>query len=225
MELTGNKWLARQLRGSKTLREVVDKARRWFFDEKCMLLVDDIWRASDIGYNSLTTLKSMLSDECCLVYSTRDQRLRDSSDKIITFEPRDSLLASRMLRRHGGFGDSDARMSEEYENAFREILKECAGLPLALGIAGASVGKISEKKSREQKENTWADFAQELFQKRYSLKSGSTLDYSNLENIVDTSLNILAEDYREEFQALCHSEAADCAIGDASTCVECGKLG
>lgn len=200
---TGNKLLARQLRGLKTLEEVVDTACEWFYDAKCMLLVDDIWHLNGIGYDSLSTLKSMLSDECCLVYTTRDQRFKDFSDKIINFGSRDSILAGGMLRTHGGFGENDVLLSEENANAFQKMLEKCAGLPLALGIAGASVRKISVRKSMDRRESAWADYTVILSQKQYLLTSGWTPGYGELKKIVDVSLIILREDYREKFRALC----------------------
>lgn len=136
----------------------MDAARKWccgtwFCGAKFLFLVDDIWHVNGIGCDNLSTFKSTLSDEYCLVYTTRDQTFKDFSDRVINFESRDSVLAARMLRTHRGFGDSDVPMSKENANAFQTVLDDCAGLPLALGIAGASIRGIFDKKNKNQKKN------------------------------------------------------------------------
>lgn len=86
------------------------------------------------------------------IHKTRS-KFKYFSDKVIKFRPREPVFARRMLRTHGGFCRDDEPMSTENEIAFRNLLGICAGLPLALGIAGASVRKIAERKEKNQKQN------------------------------------------------------------------------
>lgn len=145
----------------------------------------------------------MLRDECCLVYTMRDQRLNEFSDRIINTEPRYLVLADHVPQARGGFGDSCVLMREENASAFRKIVDDCAGLPPALDTARSSVRKISDGNKNNQQETAWTEYARKLSQVQHFVTLGLTPLYVESRRIVDIFLNLLQEDCREEFRALC----------------------
>lgn len=143
------------------------------------------------------------------MYTTRDQGFKDFSDWVINFEPRDASLVHRVLRAHGGFGKSNMPTSKENANVFEAVLDLCAGLPLALGVAGASARKQAERYDSNKTQNAWADYVNDPSSNPDLLISSSTPAYGrNVTWIVDASFRILQnigedqENHEENFQAL-----------------------
>lgn len=171
------------------------------------------------GIDDVTSnLKVFISDGCCLLFTSRDERFSSVFDKIVKFERREASLARRMLRTFIGFDEYDESMSEEAEKASQDVLALCAGLPLALAIAGGVREKIAPKKENEQKQNAWADYSREFksLNQEFLISSWNVIDkpmedddasddYRNLTTIVEISLAILCsrdESFWERFEAL-----------------------
>lgn len=213
-ELTGNKLLARHLRTFKPkeiedrahmLQKTMEAARGWFQGRKCLFLIDDIWYVNDIDSGILRTFRSMLSDKYCMVYTTRDQRFIEHSDKVINFLPRNFQLSRQILLTYAEC--DDVMMSNDNEHAIRYVLNKCAGLPLALSIVGASVRTMVERNSIDQKQSAWADYCRKLSSNQDLPTPISTVDYPViLTAVVNASLDVVqkdSKDCREQFQALC----------------------
>lgn len=209
VERTGGERLAHTISDLSTLQQVTDKAARWFKPQKCLFLIDDIWCANGISSNVFTLLSSMLHEQSLLVYTTRDKRFLTAAHERVLFEAGEArgVLAQRMLKTHAGF-DVDVELTPTNREAFNGILDICKGLPLGLGIAGATVLRYCENR-KVDRQNAWNDYYQDLKSKEESIVMESAEQYGPLRQIVDSSLQVLESEnefgksFQEFFRALC----------------------
>lgn len=221
VEWTGGDRLARTIRSLTTLQEVTDKAARWFKPHISLFLIDDIWWVNGITSNVFTLLGSMLHNESLLVYTTRDKRFLRGAHKRVLFQARQArgVLAQRMLKTHAGFA-SNVELSSTNKEAFNGILDICNGLPLGLGIAGATVLKYCENR-QVNKQNAWDDYYHDLKSKEESIVMESAEQYGPLRLIVDSSLKVLESEkgfkktFQELFRALCVLQKQQSISGQA----------
>lgn len=187
VDLTGNERLAQRLRSLKSVEEATNKAATWFKGRKGLFLINDIWWLNGIDYSVLSALGTMAHDNCCLVYTTRDQKFVTSAHEVINFGSRDPVVARRMLLRHAG-SHGEGSLSGNNKDAFEAILRMCNGLPPALGIAGSSVLEISA--GHECKLDMWTTYLRDFVSE--DLTSGSFDAYGDLTKIVGISLKVLS---------------------------------
>lgn len=192
LEKSGGEHLARKVRALISLQEAAEDAERWFKGRSCLFMVDDVWCSNDINPKTFAALFNMVSETSRMVYTSRDQRLLRHADKVIRFEVKESqgATARSMLLKHAGL--SEERLDEQGTDALKGILATCAGLPLAIGIAGASVWK----KTQMCDPNEWRDVLAHVFEDMSSNRSHYMIDptlsdYGSLVSVVDSSLNVL----------------------------------
>ncbi|PXF39808.1 Vegetative incompatibility protein HET-E-1 [Gracilariopsis chorda] len=208
VDRTGNASLAKTIARIRLLQDAADKASNWFRPHTCLLLIDDIWWENGIDIEVLRVLCQMLNEESRIVFTSRDRRFLEGADSEIEFKETEarSVLARRMLMTHAGF-EGGTELGEKNEAAVGAILDMCQGLPLALGIAGASVRSILGTKRADQGQDAWSDFHEDLLSKRKNLLNTSH-EKNKLPNIVDISLEVLEKSsdgrsYQQLFKALC----------------------
>ncbi|PXF42703.1 Vegetative incompatibility protein HET-E-1 [Gracilariopsis chorda] len=204
---TGGRRLCRTIQGAKTVEEACDEARQWFEGRKCLFLVDDIWEVNGITPYELRKLGRMLNKKSLLVFTSRSKGFMEGVDKNVLFKEReDEELAQRMLMNHASIGNYTDLNSSNRE-AVKGILEICQGLPLALGIAGATVRSYCGSDMNDQ--DAWSNYYHDLKSKAKSIASGSTKLYGPLRRIVDRSLEVLDLESRFEktfedmFQGFC----------------------
>jgi TPR repeat protein len=123
----------------------------WFSGCCCLFVFDDIWETADSRTGYLVDLFQLVDSEegrhprsgSCLLYSTRNHEIGDLAESSsVEFSPRDPRgpEAERMLCAHAKQSkealcgvDGTGRAAVEY------VLDQCAGLPLALAVAGRAI--------------------------------------------------------------------------------------
>ena len=137
--------MVQEMRKASCLSDVVTKAAEWLEDRAVLLVCDNLWATdeNELGYALL--LKKMLRDalKSGFLISTRDRTIPHavsvspvSSDCVEPEGPR-----ARKILGKAAFGDNYEEIISNWdaEPEYVEILKICAGLPLAFGIAGSGV--------------------------------------------------------------------------------------
>ena len=136
---------AKDMGSTANLGNVVNRAAERLKSKVVLLVCDDLWPTNDNDLGYVSELKKMLRDapKSGLLISTRDRTIAHAvSNSPVSFEcvevqgPR-----ARKILGKAAFGDNCEKTISNWdaESEFVEILRVCAGLPLALGIAGSSV--------------------------------------------------------------------------------------
>ena len=191
--------LSRQLEQAKSIGEVVDGAAMWFKGRTILLVCDDIWEsdASQLGF--VPELKNTLRDapRSGLLVSTRDRNIaRAISDTPVDFVSLD-VQGPKALEILGksAFGKEWVNHTSRLTcNAkYMEILNVCAGLPLALGIAGRGISvEFKDCKDESAAISSYWDGLQE---RKLSHMQEPNLEYhpDGLIYVAEASLAICAE--------------------------------
>ncbi|CDF33320.1 WD40-repeat containing protein [Chondrus crispus] len=144
VRISGGREQGDKLSNLADLDGVLTGVKSWFSDHQCLFIFDDIWSRNNNDEKILLKLSSLASTAVRngqpaskVLYSTRDPTLSHLGEQV-KFEPREGPDAYDILIHTSGAsrGEVENPISRE---AFREILDMCAGLPLALNVAGASV--------------------------------------------------------------------------------------
>ena len=137
--------MAKDMISAAYLGEVVNRAAKWLKGKAVLLVCDDLWPAVDNELGYVRELKQMLRDspKSGLLISTRDRMIAHAvSSSPVNFEcvePRGSR-ARKILGKAASRDNCEEIISYwDAESEYVEIPKVCAGLPLALGIAGSGL--------------------------------------------------------------------------------------
>lgn len=104
-----------------------------------------------------------------------------------------------MLLTHAGFGSEDEpRWKTENQEAFYGVLDKCCGLPLLIGIAGATINEYGDQRQNEEQQDAWSIYHGKLNDGEKILVEGEAEEYGTLTSIVDRSLEVL--DRRNDFK-------------------------
>ncbi len=147
---SGGRNIAEDVESSASVRESAEKAALWFSGRACLFLCDDIWRADGRPQGFLEDLKLLLdtSAESKMVISTRDRTIAEEAGHKVLFEPR-SVHGATSLRIFLAYADALEVYAHEAENLSNEILAFCAGLPIALAVAGRLLGRYLQRASND----------------------------------------------------------------------------
>ena len=147
----------------------------------CLVILDDVWDHKHLHYFKLSAPKS------ALLVTTRIRDMLDPSVEVSTFpaEPARRLLAAWAKQ-------DPAKLPGEAE----EVVDKCAGLPLALAIAGGMVAAG----------HTWRHLRECIRQAELHRLKIKLLDYNdeyeNLFQVLDASVSCLEEKERHGYLAL-----------------------
>ncbi|CDF37667.1 WD40-repeat containing protein [Chondrus crispus] len=197
VEASGGNQAAAKMREQSELSRVLTKMRAWFNTRVCLFIIDDLWAVNGIDaciLQKLSTLAAATGDmrerRSRLLYSTRDSKLKHVG-KQVTFEPREREGGDsvHMLMLAGGANPEEAN-DPRCKKAVSEILKMCAGLPLALNVAGTGVRYMRDRWEGE-KSQAWEAYLSKM-KRRNTLRSESPEDgYSSLDATLHASLDIV----------------------------------
>ncbi|CDF38251.1 NB-ARC protein [Chondrus crispus] len=186
VEASGGNQASAKMREQTELSRVLTKMRAWFNTRVCLFIIDDVWAVNDIDACILQKL-SILADTAGdirersrLLYSTRDSELKQVG-KRVTFEPREREGSDsvHMLMLASGANPEEAN-DPRCKKAVSEILKLCAGLPLALNLAGTGVRYMRERWEGE-KSQAWEAYLSKM-KRLNTLRSESPEDgYASLD--------------------------------------------
>lgn len=162
--------LAQQVREIRKIDQAMAKAGTWFKDRRCLFLCDDLWsnEVSSTGYAA--ELKELVEggDGSCMVFSTRDHKIvtlvqPEHKVELTPLVP-DGSRSKCILCRHAGFGEEEIQQSSvDVGNSFKDVLLKCAGLPLALAVAGSAVFNLAAMSlSPENRLQAWEQFSKRL---------------------------------------------------------------
>ncbi|CDF33986.1 WD40-repeat containing protein [Chondrus crispus] len=197
VEASGGNQAAGKMREQSELSRVLTKMRAWFNTRACLFIIDDVWAMNGIDACILQKL-SILADTAGdsrersrLLYSTRDSELKQVG-KRVTFEPREREGSDsvHMLMLASGANPEEAN-DPRCKEAVREILKLCAGLPLALNVAGTGVRYMRDRWEGE-KSQAWEAYLSKM-KSRNTIRSESPGDgyLLSLDATLHASLEIL----------------------------------
>ena len=136
---------AKDMGSAPTLGNVVNRAAEWLKGKAVLLVCDDLWATDDKELGYVLELKKMLREapKSGLLISTRDRTIANAvSSSPVSFEcAQPEGPRARKILGKSAFGDSCEEIISNWnaESEYVEILRVCAGLPLALGIAGSGV--------------------------------------------------------------------------------------
>jgi NB-ARC domain len=128
-------------------------AASWFAGQCCLFICDDIWETDDNKTGYFDDLCMLVDSEdgrlaqsgSCLLFSTRNHEIGDLADagrvEFSAREPRGAeaqgmLCAHAKLTKEAMCGSND-----DGRAAFEFVLDQCAGLPLALAVAGRAIAE------------------------------------------------------------------------------------
>ncbi|CDF40582.1 WD40-repeat containing protein, partial [Chondrus crispus] len=146
VRISGGHEKADKLSNLAELDEVLAGVQAWFAGRRCLFIFDDVWSRNNNDERILFKLSSLArtavqngEPASRVLYSTRDPTLIDLGEQV-KFEAREGRSAYDMLIHASGAsrGEVEDPISRE---AFGEILDICAGLPLALNVAGVTVSQ------------------------------------------------------------------------------------
>ncbi|CDF32779.1 WD40-repeat containing protein [Chondrus crispus] len=146
VRISGGHEKADKLSNLAELDEVLAGVQAWFAGRRCLFIFDDVWSRNNNDERILFKLSSLArtavqngEPASRVLYSTRDPTLIDLGEQV-KFEAREGRNAYDMLIHASGAsrGEVEDPISRE---AFGEILDICAGLPLALNVAGVTVSQ------------------------------------------------------------------------------------
>ncbi|CDF38372.1 WD40-repeat containing protein [Chondrus crispus] len=177
---SGGKQVAAEMREQSELSRVLTEMRAWFNTRVCLFIIDDVWAVNGIDaciLQKLSTLAAATGDireRSRLLYSTRDPELKQVG-KRVTFEPREREGSDsvHMLMLASGANPEEAN-DPRCKEAVREILKLCAGLPLALNVAGTGVRYMRDRWEGE-KSQAWEAYLSKM-KSRNTIRSESPGD-------------------------------------------------
>ena len=215
---SGGKELAKEIRRASSLREVVCQTAGWLEDRAVLLVCDDLWATEHHQLGFVRELKQMLrlAPKSGLLISSRVRMiLLAASSSPVSFdcaEPQGSK--AREILGRAAFGDDWRQITSNWnaELEYVEILKVCAGLPLALGIAGSCVKSDYEdsKDASFSVKNYW----RRLDRGGLNQLQGVNFEYhvDGLKHVVEASLQLCEKwgfsggrntDMRRLFRSLC----------------------
>jgi hypothetical protein len=147
VKASGGKLLSSNIRLCQTAAEATRKAGPWFARRRCLFICDDLWSSATRKSGFIADLNEFarLCDASCFLFSTRDKDIAShaSSDPVAfkAREPR-GQEATEMFRKHAKMKETVLQgMGETGDVALAYLLDMCAGLPLALTIAGRSIAR------------------------------------------------------------------------------------
>ena len=209
VEASGGNRTAAEMRDQSVFSRVLAKVQAWYSGHVCLFIIDDVWVVNDIDASILQQLSILANTaggsgdrKSKLLYSTRDPVLRHVGETVL-FEPREreGKDAFHMLVHTSGATWEEAN-DPKCKEAVSEILKLCAGLPLALNVAGTSVRYMREQWEGEVSE-AWEAYLSKM-KSRNTIRGESPEDgYSSLDGMLQASLDILESDVRNDGVSSC----------------------
>ncbi|CDF34197.1 WD40-repeat containing protein [Chondrus crispus] len=180
VEASGGNQAAAKMQEQSELSRVLTKMRAWFNTRVCLFIIDDVWAVNGIDaciLQKLSTLAAATGDireRSRLLYSTRDSELKQVG-KRVTFEPREreGRDSVHMLMLASGANPEEAN-DPRCKEAVSKILKLCAGLPLALNVAGTGVRYMRDRWEGE-KSQAWETYLSKM-KSRNTIRSESPGD-------------------------------------------------
>lgn len=177
-----------------------------------LLILDDVCmeeESSDSATNSQTPVSDLVRQlarvvnkekgPMRLVFSSRDrfmtQRLQHVSVVESFLLDARSPAAKCIICKYAGFSSEDeiSSLGAEAERAFLEVLEKCAGLPLALAVAGKNVRELVQC-GIESKGHVWQAFRESLLQSSSELLADSspTDPRQSITTVVESSLRTVS---------------------------------
>ncbi|CDF36531.1 WD40-repeat containing [Chondrus crispus] len=201
------------------LEEVLTGVKSWFADRRCLFIFDDVWSRNNNDERILLKLSTLASTAVRsgepasrVLYSTRDPDLTDLGEQV-KFEPRKGRNAYDMLIHASGAsrGEVEDPISRE---AIGEILDMCAGLPLALNVAGVTV-KRSRDAQIEDRPDLWTWYLETIKESKGSGGIGAQEargGYESLHAMLRSSLQFLDSRGSEGFPRFADMHRALCVM-------------
>lgn len=198
VKFSGSALRANEILLMKNLDEVVFSAADWFQNEQCLFIFDDVWAVGGIPSNVIDILSNIaVHPRSQIMFSTRDSNMHAATN--ILFEERAHFgeEAHKMIQTASNLTFPSGTSAQA---SYKEILKKCSGLPIALRLAGSAVRSLAEGRCRAQPEDAWEQYEknEKTATKHKHVMMGILL--KSLEFIVvDTGDQI----YQERFESLC----------------------
>ena len=209
---------AKDMRSAANLEVVVNRAAEWLRDKAVLLVCDDLWTSVDNELGYVAELKNMLRDapKSGLLISTRDRTIAQAvSSSPVNFECVEPQgRKAREILGTAAFGPDWQQAVSDWDGGseYVGILNVCAGLPLALGIAGSGVKEdyVDSRNASFAVKNYWGG----LMKGGLKHLQGANVEYhaDGLKYVIEASLQLCAVwgssggrnyDLRRLFRSLC----------------------
>lgn len=142
MRVTGAIQSAKEVQSAKTLADAVSNAAIWFVGKRILFLIDDIWPSPSRPEGYLPELEGLLQGcpESRFAISTRSLQVATKGGSYVDFGARDpcGTISFAIFMAHAS---PRVQAGDSHLEAARGILESCAGLPIALSVAGAAVSR------------------------------------------------------------------------------------
>ncbi|XP_047331807.1 disease resistance protein UNI-like [Impatiens glandulifera] len=156
-----------------------EQLRKAFSNKKVVVLLDDVWKEFDLNAFGFPLTKSNVDGSFCkIIYTSRNKDSLWSGERNITKQEFSLDILSdeeslTLFKRKVNLPNDDIEKNE----IARQIVKECAGLPLALEVVG---GALVNKRT-----SVWNDML-------YRLQS-QQLHHDKIDKVVQTSYDFLED--------------------------------
>jgi NB-ARC domain len=168
VEESGGIELAGKVRACKKPYMAARKAGSWFVGRRCLFVWDDLRETASNPTGIFAVLRSFKehSTGSCILFSTRNKTIAsDASRYISVLRWRVNQLrairvdvsarasqgpeAMAMLSRHAGLSEEVLCDADDANcKSVQTVLEKCGGLPLALAVAGRTIGEFASRHSQ-----------------------------------------------------------------------------
>eukprot|EP00171_Calliarthron_tuberculosum_P007051 IDg7051t1 len=199
--------LGGKMEQANTVDQVVEVASRWLCGKSVLLVCDDLWPHDYNKKGYLPKIQEILRNapKSALLISTRDRKIARRVGNPVEFDCLEERgTKARNIFVKAAFSNTDPNL-QDVSSEVEKILDWCAGLPLALSIAGSAVNYYYEDCQDD------ASFAIKTYCENmediHEDSDGEEYEYHpGLSHVVEASLKICEQrgaDMRCRFKALC----------------------
>ena len=197
VKASGGEKLAARLQTDDNVRSVVAAVQVWFRKQASLFIFDDVWTRNGIDVKVLHNLSGLVNElpkegskRSRILYSTRDVGL-ETIGEAVRFKERERRgdRALEILLKVAG-EEGSARDDGECQRHILRILDKCAGLPLALNVAGSAV-RMLRKRWEGDARGAWKKYSEMMDEPNRFERRGGDGGYWSLYGMLESSIKIL----------------------------------
>ena len=206
VKASGGAKLGARLQTDDNLTSVVAEAQVWFREQASLFIFDDVWTRNGIDVKVLHRLSALVNESSRegsrrsrILYSTRDGGL-ETIGEAVGFEARERRgdRALEILLKVAG-EEGSAWEDGECRRHMEGILDKCAGLPLALNVAGSGV-RMLRKRWEGDARGVWKKYSEMMNEPDRFERRGADdgYEYGSVYGMLELSIEILDDRGRNE---------------------------
>lgn len=193
-EQSGGIKIAKAIRDDADIEGAVSKGEQWFAGKRGLLLIDDVWDVVEIGRDIVRRLSQIVDAQkgSRVAFTTRDLHVAVGRSELIEFSSRNRVVSRQILLKAANVTEEDVCNLKPLVD---DTLDLCAGLPMALSVAGSAVRMKREICPHVNMTQIWLAYVHVLRSQPGKLTRERATDdrYQNLRSAFQASLSMLDE--------------------------------